>query len=247
MGRIGAVVVCLVLAVFCAGYGSFVWAARSGTKFYLVWMAIAAGLTLAGIFTGIRIWEKVPRAAAGAMAFVGVFAAVLFVVIEIRIAGQMQVTGKQGLDYVIVLGAQVYEDGPSVVLKYRLDRAVEYMEKNPDTVCIVSGGQGYNEPFPEAEGMKCYLVGQGIDAEKIVLENKSKTTKENLINSMEYIEDSATVGIITNDFHMHRAMQIAEKIGMEDVCGVAADSDPRYLPNNMLREFFAEIKRLCFS
>lgn len=57
----------------------------------------------------------------------------------------------RGLDYIIVLGAQVRKDGPSPVLKYRLDKAVEYLNENPDTVCIVSGGQGSNEPWSEAE------------------------------------------------------------------------------------------------
>lgn len=68
------------------------------------------------------------------------------------IIGEFSSTGKQNLDYMIVLGAQVHEDGPSVVLKYRLDAAIDYLNENPDTNCIVSGGQGANEPFPEAKG-----------------------------------------------------------------------------------------------
>ena len=63
---------------------------------------------------------------------------------------------------------------------------------------------------------------------------------------MEYskalIKDGASVGIITNDFHLFRAKQIARKYGLDNVCGIAAKSTPVYLPNNMLREFLAEIK-----
>ena len=150
----------------------------------------------------------------------------------------------KGLDYIIVLGAQVRESGPSAALKYRLDEAVEYLEDNPKTICIVSGGQGANEPYSEAEGMEQYLKKQGIDASRILLEDKSLNTEQNMEYSKALIKDGASVGIITNDFHLFRAKQIARKYGLDNVCGIAAKSTPVYLPNNMLREFLAEIKFL---
>ena len=70
------------------------------------------------------------------------------------IGSKMNTEGKPGLDYIIVLGAQIYERGPSAVLRFRLDKAVEYLNENPQTKCIVSGGKGSNEPCSEAEGMK---------------------------------------------------------------------------------------------
>ena len=136
------------------------------------------------------------------------------------------------------------ESGPSAALKYRLDEAVEYLEDNPKTICIVSGGQGANEPYSEAEGMAQYLKEQGIDASRILLEDKSLNTEQNMEYSKALIKDGASVGIITNDFHLFRAKQIAQKYGLDNVCGIAAKSTPVYLPNNMLREFLAEIKFL---
>ena len=59
-----------------------------------------------------------------------------------------------------------------------------------------------------------------------------------------FIEKGASVGIVTNDFHVFRAMQTAERAGLKNACAIAAGSSPLYLPNNMLREFFAEIKFL---
>lgn len=150
----------------------------------------------------------------------------------------------RGLDYIIVLGAQVRKDGPSPVLKYRLDKAVEYLNENPDTVCIVSGGQGSNEPWSEAEGMARYLQEKGIDTARILTEDQSQTTGQNITNSKKLMKEGASVGIVTNNFHVFRALQIAKKYGLSDVCGIAADSTPKYLPNNMLREFFAEMKWL---
>ena len=171
---------------------------------------------------------------------------VSFVLVEGCVISQMHAKGKAELDYIIVLGAQVRENGPSPVLKYRLDKAVEYLEENPDTICIVSGGQGKNEPWSEAEGMAQYLKTQGIGENRIRLEDQSLTTEQNVTNSQKLMEEGASVGIVTNDFHVFRAKQIAKKYGLKDACGIAAGSSPLYLPNNMLREFFAEIKFLVF-
>ena len=110
---------------------------------------------------------------------------------------------------------------------------------------IVSGGKGANEPFPEAQGMADYLKAHGIEEGRILQESKSKTTQENIVNSKKLIAgDNASVGIITNDFHMFRALQIAHDNGLDEAQGIAAGSPPDMLVNNMVREFFAEIKFL---
>lgn len=171
----------------------------------------------------------------------------VFMIIEVMIARGFACHGEPNLDYIIVLGAQVLEDGPSAVLRYRLDEAVRYMNENEHTICIVSGGQGYNEPFPEAEGMFHYMKEKGIAEERILLESESSTTEENIRNSSRMIKEGASVGIITNDFHVFRALQTAKAQGLKNVCGIAAGSNRLFLPNNMLREFFGEIKFLLTS
>ena len=167
----------------------------------------------------------------------------------------MHVAGPDNLDYLIVLGAQVYKNGPSPVLKFRLDKAYEYLSANPETRCIVTGGQGSNEPFTEASCMADYLVKRGIDSGRIILEDKSTTTAQNLTNSMKLISTDTinhaldsnttnTIGILTNDFHMFRAMQIARAQKIPNTYGISCGSTKVYLPNNMFREYFAEIKFL---
>ena len=132
--------------------------------------------------------------------------------------------------------------GPSIVLRYRLDKALEYMNENPKTICIVSGGRGRNEPYSEAEGMARYMMEHGMTSERIIKEDQSKTTEQNISNSMKYIEKGATVGLVTNNFHVYRALQIAEHQNVENIYGIAADSSAFYMPNNMFREYLAEMK-----
>lgn len=236
--------VCLLFAILCVIYAGLVYATGSGTGFFLVWIGLGIVWFLLGISFRMEVWKNVPRSVkiiGGSIIGIGLLA---FFIIEGCVVSQMRVDGRTGLDYIIVLGAQVRKDGPSPVLRYRLDRAVEYLNENPDTICIVSGGQGSNEPWPEAEGMAQYLQQKGIGATRILLEDQSQTTEQNIINSKKLMKDGASVGIVTNNFHVFRAMQIAKKYGLSDSCGIAAGSTPKYLPNNMLREFFAEMKWL---
>lgn len=233
-----------VLAVLCVVYSGMVLATGSGTSFFLVWIGLAVLFFLFGYSIWKSFWKKVPRLVKGICIAVVAVGFTAFFIVEGCIISQMHEKGKAGLDYIIVLGAQVRESGPSAALKYRLDEAVEYLEDNPKTICIVSGGQGANEPYSEAEGMAQYLKEQGIDASRILLEDKSLNTEQNMEYSRALIKDGASVGIITNDFHLFRAKQIARKYGLDNVCGIAAKSTPVYLPNNMLREFLAEIKFL---
>lgn len=234
----------VVLAVLCVVYSGMVLATGSGTSFFLVWIGLAVLFFLFGYSIWRSFWKKVPRLVKGICIAVVAVGFTAFFIVEGCIISQMHEKGEAELDYIIVLGAQVRESGPSAALKYRLDEAVEYLEDNPKTICIVSGGQGANEPYSEAEGMAQYLKEQGIDASRILLEDKSLNTEQNMEYSKALIKDGASVGIITNDFHLFRAKQIARKYGLDNVCGIAAKSTPVYLPNNMLREFLAEIKFL---
>lgn len=238
--------ICGCAAAVCGVYGILIFGTGSGTGFFLVWIVLAVVFLALGISALFGLWEKVPKPVVRILAVFVLVGIILFGAVEVMIAGQLHAQGEPELDYIIVLGAQVRENGPSRILKYRLDRAAEYLKENSGTICIVSGGQGYNEPFPEAEGMASYLQKQGIEPERMILESESETTQENIRNSMEFIDEGASVGIVTNDFHVFRAVQTAEKEGLQNVCGIAAGSPLLYLPNNMFREFFAEIKFLLF-
>ena len=236
---------CLVLAVACACYAFAVRNTHSGTSFWIVWLAFAVLFAILGFGLLFRWWTILPRLVRGILIAVACIGLVAFGTVESCIVSKMHAQGKPDLDYVVVLGAQVRKSGPSLVLRYRLDKAIEYLDANPNTTCIVSGGKGPNEPFPEAQGMADYLKEHGIDEQRILEEPDSKTTEENIVNSKKLIsDDDASVGVITNNFHMFRALQIADKYGLDNAQGIAAGSPPNMLVNNMVREFFAEIKFL---
>ena len=226
----------IILGVLSGLYGILILQVGSGTSFWLIWEAI--GLCFFGwavlLHTGFFMTYPKIKTIFHGLVIVGVIVLVTLCGI---IATEFTAGGNQNLDYIIVLGAQVRENGPSVALRYRLDAAVDYLNENPSTVCIVSGGRGANEPFSEAEGMSEYLVKNGIEKNRILLEDKSTNTVENIRYSKELMELSySNVGIVTNNFHMFRAVRIAKAQGLKGVCGIAADSSMLYLPNNVLRE-----------
>ncbi len=230
------------LAIISALYGILVLQVGSGSSFWLIWEAI-------GIF--FFIWaflchkdffvtHKILKISFHLLIIVGV---ITLTILCSMIGKEFYAKGEMDLDYIIVLGAQVKEDGPSVVLKYRLDTAIDYLNQNPDTICIVSGGQGANETRSEAQGMYEYLIAQGIEKNRILLEDQSANTVENIKYSKRLLKEPYHgLGIVTNNFHTFRAVQLAKAQGLENVCGIAAPSTALYLPNNVLRECLGLLK-----
>lgn len=144
---------------------------------------------------------------------------------------------------VIVLGAAVHGTTPSLTLKKRLDKAVEYHSKNPDALIVVSGGKGTQEDISEAEAMKNYLVEHGVTTDKIVKEEKSTSTAENFAFSKNILNDhfgnSYTVAFITNEYHISRASLCADRAGIENTTHLHSNTNSSYLISGVLRECFA--------
>ncbi len=214
-----------------------------GSRFFLIWAAMGLILFAAAYGLQIGVWDKIPGIFQKAILALIFVCAAWFLLIEGMIVSRFWEKGEPELDYLIVLGAQMKENGPSLALQKRLDAAVSYLQENPGTVVIVSGGQGENEPVSEAEGMYRYLIEKGISASRICMEDQSRNTAENMEFSRAFVNpQDASVGIVTNSFHVYRSIQLAKKAGYQNVCGIAAGSDPWFQPNNMLREFFGVMK-----
>lgn len=237
------VLILAIAGIACLIYGISIMMLWSGTGFFAVWLAL--GILLLGNAWAVHAgwWEAAPlvlRRTATGIACAAVAICVITQGLAISCFGSQ---GPDDLDYIVVLGAQVRDDGPSVVLQYRLDTAADYLKANPRTKCIVSGGKGSNEPEPEAQVMARYLIGQGIDPARITIEDKSTNTVENIQNSMAFIDhDTDQIGIVTNNFHVFRGTAIARKQGIAHAFGIAAPSHLGYLPNNLLRETFGITK-----
>ena len=130
-------------------------------------------------------------------------------------------------DYLIVLGAAVYGDQPSLTLIRRLEGAVDYLDRYPDSVAIVSGGMGKGETITEAQAMRDWLISAGVDPARVIMEPKAASTEENLKNSFAIIrargdEPQGKVAIVSSAYHLYRAKLFARKLGVADAAGVAA-------------------------
>ena len=236
-------IILTIIGIFCILYGITVKLAGSGTMFFAVWLVMGCILLVSAYLVKHRVFSHIPKPLAAVLSGI-VFVWLLSVCIcEAFIIQGFSYKSQDHLDALIVLGAQVRADGPSSVLAYRLNVAANYLTEHPDCRCIVSGGRGYNEPTTEAEAMKVYLMERGIDEKRILVEDQSENTVQNIRFSKELLESpDAAVGIVTNNFHMTRALAIAKKQGLTNAHGMPAPSDPVFLVNNMFREYLGMMK-----
>lgn len=232
-----------ILGVCCILYCIGVAVVGFGTYFFLVWGALGLISVLVGTFLSDRERvRRLPKWLRVIVLLLFLMGVGLFVAVEGLIFSGYNSVPQPGADYMIVLGAQWKPEGPSDVLRRRLDKAAEYLNENPDTVVIVSGGQGSDEPISEAAGMRQYLANAGISDERILVEDKSTSTRENLLFSGRLLDrENDRVVIVTNNFHVFRALRLAKKQGYENVEGLAASAVTALVPNNLLREFLCVV------
>lgn len=141
---------------------------------------------------------------------------------------------------VVVLGCRVYGERPSRALYGRVMKAYEYLVENPDSVCLLSGGMGPGERITEAECMYRILVEQGISKERLIKEEKSTSTKENLQFCKEIIRQkdlNPEIVIITSDYHQYRAGWLAKRLGFT-YTGASSKSSRAALPTFYVRELY---------
>lgn len=230
----------LILGLACLIY-YFVcgFSVRFGLSLLWIWLLLGLVLSVracAGIFLGYSepTWLKWTLGAGI------VLAGGLFVAVEIPILSHMNDECPPGMDYLVVLGAKVNGETPSPALQYRIGLALNYLEQNPETQVIASGGQGKDEGISEAECMRRAFVAAGIAPERILIEDQSTNTAENLRFSLAMIpQESQKVGIVTNNFHVYRALQLAESLGGHAFYGQATDFGLWMLPHYLVREFAA--------
>lgn len=151
-------------------------------------------------------------------------------------------------DVILVLGAQVKEDGnPSIALERRLGVALRaYQEGARPVICC--GGRGVNESAAEGDVMRAWLIEKGCREVDVLAETASVNTRENLINAKALMEtrDCSRALIVTSDYHVPRALALARQVGIE-ACGRGSESKPEYFIKNHLREGLSWLKFLWES
>ena len=168
---------------------------------------------------------------------------VYFCIVEVPIIKNARTDKDAERPYLIVLGAAVYGDRPSLTLVRRLEGALDYLEQYPESVAIVSGGMGQGETVTEAQAMHDWLRHHGIEEERIILEDKATSTQENLSFSFEKIRErgdspEGNVAIVSSAYHLFRAKSMARLQGV-DAAGVAAPwGFPMVMLNYFIREAF---------
>ncbi len=158
-------------------------------------------------------------------------------------------TGENTL--IIVFGCRTYDYGPSQTLALRLNETIKLMNSLPDSICVVSGGQGGSEPMPEATAMKQYLTEHGIASERIIEEPNSHSTSENVRLTKALVEElgmeyDRMIGVSTA-FHLPRIEALSKRYWQElEVCAAPSPNFALYFVS-MVREYLSYIKMTFFD
>lgn len=203
------------------------------------------------IFNLLKILEKRNKKTAVNLrrVFIGllILGCFVFAILESIVISGAKPSGESEAPYLIVLGAKVNGRTPSMILTERLRAAHEYMVENPDAIAVLSGGQGRGESISEAEAMENWLLDRGIESDRLLKEENSTNTWENIDNSVDMIRAMGESGevraaIVTNDFHMYRAIYIAEEAGIDAVSFPAETVRIDLRVNYYIREALALVK-----
>lgn len=258
----GAALVCMIYYAAIAVYSG------ASTSFALFWPFSAALLIFLaiGVHLYYRKQDQIPVWVPVSVGTVFAACAFVFLITEICIGWAAFTARAQAADYVIVLGAKVQGTHPSNSLRARMDRALEYSMEHPNTVLILSGGKGEGEEVSEARVMFDYLQERGVPASRMLLEDQSSTTAENITFSRKVIErqeyykaqaarahlrdkyhersegDEIRVGVLTSNYHVFRAKAIAKKQGIWNPVGISAPGDKILAVHMWIREGFAVLK-----
>ncbi|MDD5864086.1 MAG: ElyC/SanA/YdcF family protein [Firmicutes bacterium] len=238
-GRIGALIGCLVLA-----------AAAFFLKFCVPGYSFSA-LVCLFLIAVILFYALMPLAAPRfpGLTKVVTIAVTVFLILGGLVVGVTEAViihasfgnPEEPVDYLVVLGAKVNRDGPSVSLWDRICAAYTYLEEHPGVTAVLSGGQGTDEPITEAECIYRELVNLGIDPKRLWLEEEATSTWENLHFSLDLIQEKTgqrpqKLGVLSSEYHLFRASLFAKACGVEFVGVPARTSRFPQKVNHFLRE-----------
>lgn len=212
-----------------------------------VWATCTAGIVgLLTAFCGkpiaMAVWSS-GKAVRGIVCVLGAVLAallLLFVIVSVLIIARANRKSDNKEVTVLIPGARLYEDRPSRMLLERIQAAALYLRAHPDLPCVVSGGQGADEPCAEASMMRTLLIEMGIDESRIYVEDKSTNTFENMQFSREIITAHhlpTAVVIATQAFHQYRCGVYAQKAELTPVGALPCKTPLHLLLCYWVREY----------
>ena len=241
--QILAMVILLALAAFFL-------LCLQGYSFSAICCTAAAGVI--GFYTFVpRIFKK-SRTVIQLFTILLILLLIVFCITEGFIIHAARGQAEEPCDYLLVLGAKVNPGGPSLTLRSRIEAAYDYLTTHPDSIAILSGGQGPDEPMTEAKCMYDELVAMGIDPQRLWLEDQSTTTWENMKFSRTMLEEKTgaapeKLALVSSEFHLFRAQLFARRFGFDPVGVPASTRLPFLTVNYFLREAVAVWYYLIFG
>ena len=225
-------------------------------SFSHIWLALGGYLIFVGVYrikTGHsfwQIWKKWIKITFGVLFGTGL----LIVIINlILILTPTVVDSTDKADYVILLGGGIDKDGklPESVMA-RVDVAAEYLKKNPEAICVVTGGTLHWLPYAEAPEIRRQLISAGISEKRILVEDQAKDTIQNFQLSCKVLEESeglsteeilsSSIAVVTSHYHLRRAERLARRMGFKNIKGISAACPAIYVPHSYVREICAYVK-----
>ncbi|MBQ3379890.1 MAG: YdcF family protein [Clostridia bacterium] len=235
-------IILTILSLLCGVTCCFLTGARFGAFFFF---CFAAGAGVLSISAARFKRSKYARFMLRVGRIVLICWLISLVIVEgFIISGEKTDPEADKASCIIVLGTGVNGYTPSLCMVSRLQAAYELLSDDPDTVAVLSGGQGEGEYITEAQAMYTWLTSHGIDEKRLYMEDASRNTLENIKFSKALIEERGInvedgVAVVTNEFHLWRSCRIAELSGIK-AYGVCAETPYAYLKIVYhIREYFS--------
>ena len=214
---------------------------------YLIFVAIYRIKTKHSFWSVWKRWVKLTVVSLGALT-------VLISIINLSLILNPAVVGTdEKADHVILLGGGISKDGvlPKSVIS-RVEKAAEYLNKNPDSICVVTGGTLDWLPYAEAPELKRQLESRGISLDRILVEDQAQDTIQNFQLSCKMLADykktrlqeilDTPTAVVTSRFHLRRSERLARRMGFTNIKGIPAACPPVYVLHNYVREICAYVK-----
>lgn len=245
-GKAAKIILPAIIAVICGGVAIFFDRRLSGYGIMaLLFFAVAIIIC---VFVGLSILgqkhEKAARVIRRTIIGLLCIGTLYFCIVEAVIVKNSR-SDQEGAEYLIVLGAGVDGRQPSLILWNRLEAALSYLNEHPEAKAVVSGAQGRYEEITEAECMYVWLTERGISPNRVIMEDKARSTAQNIEYSMPLIradagKENPSIAVLSSEFHLFRAKLIASKHGISKPIGVSAHTTlPVIKINYYIREAFA--------
>ena len=213
--------------------------------FNLIWVFIGIVFMVTAVFIKeiIKIFQKQHKLIKVLFLILTAMFLLSFIIVEGLIIINAKTKNSEDANYLMILGAGLNGDSPSLTLMRRINTASHYSKNNPNVKIIASGGKGNNSKLSEAEVISRVLQNNNVDSNQITIEDKSKNTYENLKYAGELIDNfDEKIVIVSSEFHLFRIQCIAKNIGYKNIGTLASRTPSILLPNYYVREYFAIVK-----